>query len=472
MYFNIHRNILAGFIMISPGTLKSASNHELKKERPNIIFILTDDQRWDALGYAGNRIIKTPATDRLAEEGLYFRNAFVTTPISAASRASILTGLYERTHGYTFQTGSLPEEYMNISYPVVLRNNGYTTGFFGKLGVNYPDAEALFDNAEIYDRWGKKGYYYKTIDGDTVHLTRYTGYLAQKFISEASDDRPFCLSVNFSAPHAHDPAPEQYFWGEEVDKLYQNVTVPPPVLDDDEYFLALPEEVRKGYNRVRWTWRYDTPPKYQHSLKGYYRMISEIDNEIAGIRKVLKEKGIDGNTVIIFMGDNGFFLGERQLAGKWLMYDNSLRVPLIIYDPRSKTHKDISEPVLNIDIPSTILELASVSIPEIYQGKSLCGYHKKDKIKPERKAILFEHLWKIPEIPSSEGVRTEQWKYFRYRFIDAPEELYDLKNDPLETRNLATNPDYQDILSDLRKECDIRIQKYRDARIIKSIKND
>ena len=468
----MHKELLLGGLAVFSPVLLKASPETKKKTRPNIIFILTDDQRWDALGYAGNKFIRTPAMDQLAGEGLYFRNAFVTTPISAASRASMLTGLYERTHGYTFQTGNLPEVYMNTAYPVVLRNNGYTTAFFGKLGVDYPNAEALFDHAEIYDRKGRKGYYHKTINGDTVHLTPYTGYLAKKFISEVSTDKPFCLSVNFSAPHAHDPAPEQYFWDEEADRLYRDVIIPPPLLNEDKYFLNLPEEVRNGYNRLRWTWRYDTPQKYQHSLKGYYRMISEVDNEIAGIRKVLEEKGIADNTVIIFMGDNGFFLGERQLAGKWLMYDNSLRVPLIMYDPRNNTHKDVAEPVLNIDIPSTILDLASVPAPELYQGKSLCGYNKKDKVYPERKAILFEHLWKIPEIPSSEGIRTERWKYFRYRFIDAPEELYDLENDPQETENIAMKPEYRVILSELRMECNKQIQKYRDARIIKAIIND
>ena len=461
---------LGGLAMLHPVAHKTSA--AVKKEKPNIIFILTDDQRWDALGYAGNKIIHTPAMNQLAKDGLYFQNAFVTTPISAASRASILTGLYERTHGYTFETGDLPETYMNISYPVMLRDNGYITAFFGKLGVNYPNAERLFDDAEIYDRADREGYYYKTIHEDTVHLTRYTGYLAQKFISEHSTTKPFCLSISFSAPHAHDPATEQYFWGEDVDTLYQDITIPAPLLGEDSYFLALPEEVRNGYNRIRWTWRYDTPRKYQHSLKGYYRMISEIDNEIIRIRETLEDKGIADNTVIIFMGDNGYFLGERQLAGKWLMYDNSLRVPLMIYDPRQKVHKDVVEPVLNIDIPSTILDLASVPLPACYQGKSLCGYHKKDKVLPERKAILFEHLWKIPEIPSSEGIRTEQWKYFRYRFLDVHEELYDLKKDPLETKNLATEPAYRDVLNDLRMECDTQIQKYRDARIIKSIKND
>jgi arylsulfatase A-like enzyme len=450
----------------------SCNRQQPVQQRPNIIFILTDDQRWDALGYAGNKDIYTPAIDKLAQEGIYFRNAFVTTPISAASRASILTGLYERTHGYTFDTGNLPKEYMDFSYPVLLRQNGYKTAFYGKLGVSYEHAESLFDDAEIYDRSGEKGYYSKTINGDTVHLTPYTGYLARNFIAAASTDQPFCLSISFSAPHAHDPAPEQYFWGEEADSLYGDMIIAPPILNEDEYFLSLPKEVREGFNRVRWGWRYDTPEKYQHSLKGYYRMISEVDSEIAKIRESLKEKGIADNTVIIFMGDNGFFLGERQLAGKWLMYDNSLRVPMLIYDPRNKRHKDILEPVLNIDIAPTVLDLAAVPLPGIYQGKSLHGYHVSDKVTPERKVILFEHLWKIPQIPSSEGVRTEKWKYFRYRFIHAPEELYDLENDPLETVNLAPDTTYQNILSALRRECDSQIRLYRNARIIPVIKND
>ncbi|MCD8178475.1 MAG: sulfatase [Tannerellaceae bacterium] len=444
-----------------------ASDKTEKRDKPNIIFILTDDQRWDALGYAGNKDIHTPEMDRLATDGIYFRNAFVTTPISAASRASILTGLYERTHGYTFGTGNLPDEYMEISYPVLLRQQGYQTAFFGKFGVEYPQAESIFDTAEIYDRDNDKGYYFKTIGKDTVHLTPYTGYLAQQYISGIPTDTPFCLSLSFSAPHAHDPAPEQYFWGEEAGKLYRDITIPAPLLAEDHYFQALPQEVRDGFNRVRWTWRYDTPEKYQYSLKGYYRMISEVDHEIGNIRRVLEEKGIAENTIIIFMGDNGYFLGERQLAGKWLMYENSLRVPLIIYDPRYRIHRDVEEAVLNIDIAPTLLDIASVKIPAIYQGISLCNYYQPEQETPRRNAILFEHLWDLPAIPSSEGVRTNEWKYFRYRFIDAPEELYNLKNDPLEIKNLATDPGYQKVLSDLRNQCDHFIKQYKDNRIKK-----
>jgi alpha-L-rhamnosidase len=441
-----------------------------ESKRPNIIFILTDDQRWDAVGYAGNKIIHTPQMDRLASEGTWFKNAFVTTPISAASRASILTGLYERTHGYTFQHGPLKKPYMDLSYPVKLRQNGYYTGFFGKFGVIYKDAEKLFNEADIYDRNDKfsdrRGYFYKTIEKDTVHLTRFTGYQAQQFIRNAPADKPFCLSLSFSAPHAHDKAPEQYIWQEKSNNLYSDIIIPPPLLAEDKYFNALPKEVREGYNRLRWSWRFDTPEKYQHSVKGYYRMISEIDDEIGELRKLLEEKGIAGNTVIILMGDNGYYLGERQLADKWLMHDNSLHVPLIIFDPGAKKHNDIGDMVLNIDIAETILDIAGIEATEEYQGISLMPLVKNKKPERVRDEVLFEHLWELPEIPSSEGIRTCQWKYFRYRFIKVPEELYDLVKDPLETNNLALDPNYKEIVEQLRNKCNTQIDKYVKARLV------
>lgn len=438
--------------------------------KPNIIFILTDDQRSNALGYSGNNIIQTPEMDKLAGEGVYFKNAFVTTPICAASRASILTGLYERTHGYTFEQGPLKESCMKLSYPVILKENGYYTGFFGKFGVTYKNAENLFNVADIYDRETKypnrKGYFYKTIGSDTVHLTRFTGYQAQQFIKNAPGDKPFCLSLSFSAPHAHDNAPDQYFWQSKSDTRYNGVTIPPPLLGDDKYFNVLPKEVREGYSRLRWTWRFDNPAKYQKSVKGYYRMISEIDDEIGELRRVLTKKGIAGNTVIIFMGDNGYTLGERQLADKWLMYENSLRVPLMIYDPRKAIHRDIKEMALNIDIAGTILGLAGIKSPEEYQGMSLLPFVNNTKPERNRDTVLFEHLWKLPQIPSSEGVRTSGWKYFRYRFIEAPEELYDLEKDPLETNNLAQDPEFKKTIDQLRENCDSQIKKYTRAKLI------
>jgi len=438
------------------------------EQKPNIIFILTDDQRWDALGAAGNTIVQTPEMDALAKSGTYFKNAFSTTPICAASRASILTGLYERTHGYTFQKPKLKQPYADIIYPKLLKENGYHVGFFGKLGVIMDSANQYFDQSDFYDRGGspdRRGYFYKKIGKDTVHLTRYTGHQAQEFIKNAPADKPFCLSLSFSAPHGHDNSSEQYFWQDKSSDLYASVKIPDPLLGEDDYFNRLPKEVREGFNRVRWKWRFDTPEKYQQMVKGYYRMITEIDNEIGQIRKQLKQKAIDDNTIIVVMGDNGYFLGDRQLADKWLMYDASVRIPLMIYDPRNSKHSAIDAMVLNIDITKTLLDLAGIDAPKSYQGQSLMPFVEKGNIHSARKAILIEHLWTLPDIPSSEGLRTKRWKYFRYRLINAPEELYDLKNDPLEKSNLVSDIQYAKILAKLRKECEATALKYQSEKL-------
>ncbi|MEQ8239325.1 MAG: sulfatase-like hydrolase/transferase [Cyclobacteriaceae bacterium] len=440
---------------------------QTEQTRPNIIFILTDDQRWDALGYAGNELVTTPEMDNLAKSGTYFRNALVTTPICAASRASILSGLHERTHAYTFQSGPLKDEYMQTSYPKMLRDAGYKTAFYGKFGVNYDQKEALFNEYEDYDRNNqysdKRGYFYKTIGEDTVHLTRYTGQKALDYIEKAEQDEPFCLSLSFSAPHAHDKAPDQYFWQNTTASLLQDVEIPPAAISKDKYFEALPQAVRDGFNRLRWTWRYDTPEKYQHSVKGYYRMIAGVDMEIAKIRKQLEAKGLADNTVIIVMGDNGYFLGERQMAGKWLMYDNSIRVPLIVYDPRVNKHQDIDEMALNIDVTSTIADLAHVKPPQKWQGKSLMALVKGEVSTIDRDTVLIEHLWEFEHIPPSEGVRTADWKYMRYVNDKSLEELYSLKKDPKEIKNLAGQKKYQDVLNNLRQKTGELALKFSDA---------
>ncbi|CAH0999393.1 Bifunctional sulfatase/alpha-L-rhamnosidase [Neolewinella maritima] len=435
-------------------------------EQPNIIFILTDDQRFDAIGYVGNPLATTPEMDRLAEQGTYFNHAMVTTPICAASRASILSGVYERTHRFNFQTGNIREEYLAEAYPAVLRQAGYRTGFYGKYGIRYDGEDRLFDEYETYDRNNaypdRRGYYYKTLDGDTVHLTRYTGQQALDFVDRHADRaQPFCLSLSFSAPHAHDPAEDQYFWQAETNDLLPG-DVPAPALAAQNYFDALPQPVRDGFNRLRWTWRYDTPEKYQHSVKGYYRMIAGVDLEIGKLRKKLAEKGLDKNTVIIVMGDNGYFLGERQLAGKWLMYDNSVRVPLIVYDPRVQQHQDSDALALNIDVPATIVDLAGLPEPSYYQGTSLLPIVNGRTGELQRDTALIEHLWEFEHIPPSEGVRTQDWKYFRYLNDKGAEELYHLAEDPAEAANLATDPAYREKLLEFRRKTDELIATYSD----------
>lgn len=422
--------------------------------RPNIVFILTDDHRFDGLGYFGNPLARTPELDAIARSGTVFRNAFSSTPICSASRASIFSGLQERTHRYGFQTDAILDQYMDSSYPIMLKRAGYRTAFFGKFGVKYAHKDMLFDVHEDYDRNDKfkdrRGYYYKKLGDDTVHLTRYTGQRGVDFINRQTGDEPFCLQLAFSAPHAHDGAPEQYFSDPSFDTLFRDMVVPAPQMSDDSFFQAEPAAVRAGFNRLRWTWRFDEPEKYQQMIKAYYRMIAEVDREVVLVRKALREKGFDRNTVIIFMSDNGYFLGERGLADKWLMYEPSIRVPLVIHDPRQSQHREVSQQTLNIDVPATILDIAGIQRPQSWHGRSLKNYLTGGKPENIRDTVLLEHLWIFDQIPASEAIRTDDWKYFRYVDDHRLEFLFNLKSDPDERMNLARDPGHQSTLRQLR----------------------
>ena len=427
-----------------------------KSSPPNIIFIVTDDQRWDMLGCAGNQIIQTPNIDRMASSGVRFSHAFVTTPICAASRASILTGLYERTHDFTFNKPPLKKAYTDTSYPVLLRQAGYRTGFVGKFGVNIDvPVDSLFS-------WKKmNGFpYWKTVNGKKKHLTEIQGEEALQFIRESTPGEPFCLSLSFSAPHADDGSKEQYFWTESVDTMYRIATIPVPSTAAPSFYEALPDFLKGTMSRERWHWRFDTPEKFQSMVKGYYRMISELDLVVGKIRGQLDQLGIAENTIIILIGDNGYYLGDRGYADKWLMHDVSIRVPLIIYDPRrpATENKVLDQMVLNIDVSPTILELAGISLPERLQGKSLLPLVSGQEVK-WRNSIFCEHLMNETRIPNSECIRTEEWKFIRYPIHPEYVELYNLKTDPWEEHNLAGKPEYKKQILQFQEQCNRKIRQ-------------
>ena len=435
----------------------------VSQDRPNIIFILTDDQRWDALGHAGNEIIQTPEMDQLAREGTYFKNAFVTTPICAASRASIITGMYERKHNYTFGQPPLSRKVFKQSYFSLLNKAGYHTGFIGKFGVKVNGK--LIRKAIDKFQPNLQGTYHRLVDDATKHrhLTEVIGDQAIEFINNSSQDTNFCLSISFHAPHASDASPQQYIWPSSMNNLYRDELIPGPNLGDDQYFERLPEAVKKGFNRDRWLWRFDTPEKYQEMVKGYYRMISGVDREVGKIRQALKDQNLEENTIIILMGDNGYFLGERQLAGKWLMYERSIRVPLIIYNPGGLQGNTIDDFALNIDVPLTMLQFADVDIPDSYQGVGLKSFTEsiESNVK-KRDHFLIEHLWDFDFIAPSEGIRTNQYKYFRYINDPSIEEVYDVLNDPEEINNLAKNSEFKVLTTELREQLDKLIESTRE----------
>ena len=430
-------------------------------DRPNFVFILTDDQRFDTLGCAGNPIIRTPNVDRLASEGIRFERAFVTTPICAASRASILTGTYERTHGYTFAKPPLARSFTDIGFPVLLRKAGYRTGLVGKFGVAV--AEGVV--SEMFDFTRFDGLpHVQTIGGVERHMTEVEGDWVIDFLRGVEPGQPFCLLWCPWAPHADDDNPQQYFWPPAVDGLYKDVVVPVPEMAAPRYYEAQPSFLKNTMSRTRWSWRFDDPQKYQEMVKGYYRMISGVDLVLGRIRSELARLGHDGNTVIVFTSDNGYFLGERGYADKWLMYEPSIRVPLVIYDPRAPrgsrrlVKRDL---VLNIDLGPTLMDLAGVPIPSQAQGRSLRPLLSR-RTPPWRTEIFCEELWDHPEIPWSECVRTEWWKYIQYPAHPEYVELFDLANDPDEKRNLAGDPRYARVLADLRERCSRTIKELLD----------
>lgn len=438
-------------------TQPTANRQRPSSQRPNIVFFLSDDHRSDFLSCAGHEIVQTPFLDDLAHRGVRFENAFVTTSICAASRATLLTGMWERTHKYTFGTPPIAPEFVDTSYPKVLRDAGYRTGFIGKYGVatqGKREAE-MFD---VFEPVNRNPYFHNQPDGSLRHESDICGDKAISFVRSAEDGQPWCLSVSFNAAHAEDSDKVNHYpWPPSEAGFYENETIPPPRVDIN-FWEQLPEFFHTSMHRDRWFWRWDTPEKYQHNVKAYYRMITGLDRNIGRVLNAIHRKGMADNTVVIFMGDNGYYKGSRGFAGKWSHFEESLRVPLILFDPRLPLELRGSidtHLVLNVDVPATICDLATGGKPDDYQGRSLLPLIRGESASDWRTDFFCEHLMEHPAIPKWEGVRGERYVYARY-FENLPEGefLYDLKSDPLQLENLATDSTHADLLQKMRTRTD------------------
>ena len=439
--------------------MATSAASQLTSSPPNIVFLMTDNQRWDMLRCMGNNIIQTPNIDLLANRGVRFPNTFCTTSICAASRASIFTGEFRREHGYTFTMPPMSLQHMDRSYPALLKQAGYRTGFVGKFGVKVdPRApEHMFDFYRFREAHSiSYPYYRKAADGKSKHITTINGDDAVEFIRTCQQDQPFCLSVSFSAPHPEDDNIKQYIYDTKYENLYQDAVIPPPPVSDDSYFHRLPGFIQVSMGRQRWFRRYNTPEKYQRMIKGIYRLITGVDVQIGRIVAELDQQGFTDNTVVIFTADNGIMTGEQGLTGIWLMYEGSIRKPLIIADPRldrARQGAEATEMALSLDYPATMLDLAGVDIPDEMRGASLAPLLRGEAT-DWRKDFFYEHLFERETIPKSEGVRTERYKYVRY-FERNPvyEQLFDLETDPNEVRNLVDSPTHTATLAALRVRC-------------------
>ncbi|MBT3296763.1 MAG: sulfatase-like hydrolase/transferase [Verrucomicrobia bacterium] len=433
--------------------------------RVNLLVLLTDDQKVDSLGcYKQNQPLPTPNIDKLAADGIRFENGFVTTPICAVSRACILTGRYSSSTGMTKFRSVIEGEVLEHSYNMLLQKAGYYTGQLGKYGVRA--SKETIARYDFFDGSQDQGPPFRDYKGKKLHDSAWLTQRTSDFLDSVPKGKPFCLQVNYKAPHASSvPAPED-------DHLLDDYTFKRHPLDNEKAATLVHPFVRGSFLDVCYRKAFNRDGDHNPFCRQYYEKIASVERSVGKIRDMLERRGLADNTVIIFLSDHGDHFGEKHLYGKWSPYEQSLRVPFIVYDPRPKAQKGVvrNEMVLNIDVAPTLLELAGVEVPGVMDGWSLVpllaagtkgeGSTKlaTKKASAWRDCFFFEHYHsgaKGKYIARNEGIRTVDAKYLRW--VDPPEpieEVYDLKRDPDEINNLVNSPEQQERVEQLRDRFD------------------
>ncbi|MEN9635170.1 MAG: hypothetical protein RL077_3574 [Verrucomicrobiota bacterium] len=445
--------LLTVLAVLAPFAPAAAPNKPL-----NILVLYADDWRFDTLGSAGHPVVKTPHLDRLANEGIRFTHNCVTTAICGVSRATLFTGQWMSRHGNpAFDMFKTP---WAETYPGLLRHHGYFVGHIGKWhNGKFPQENFDFGRAYSGTHWIKEA------DGTKIHVTQKNENDALEFLRTRPTDRPFCLTLAFFATHAEDQNPLQYLPQPASLPLYRDVTIPVPPTAADEYFRRLPPFIANEQNegRVRYHWRFDTPEKYQTMMKNYYRLATEVDTTCGRVLAALRQQGALENTLVIFTGDNGYFHAEHGLADKWYPYEESIRTPLIVRDPRlpaTKRGQTNDHFTLNVDLAPTFLAAAGIAAPALMQGRDFAPLYLAAPAPTWRTDFFYEHatIRNINFIPSSQALVRKDLKYLYWPDFKH-EELFDLRTDRTETNNLAAAPAQRATLTALRA----RFAELRDA---------
>jgi len=426
-------------------------------QRLNVIFVLTDDQRYDELAFL-NPVLHTPNMDALAREGVHFSNAFVTTSLCSPSRASILTGQMMHNHGVVDNNRPLPKGLK--LFPKRLQAAGYQTAYVGKwhMGGEVSEPRPEFDYWVSFP--GQGHYYPRTalgfpsilnVNGQQVPQKGYitdelTDY-AIEFLNGRDTEKPFFLYLSHKAVHA---------------------SFEPAARHADQYAdaqISLGESGAANADVPMWvqnqqnSWHGDEFP-YHSELplaefkRQYHRTLSAVDDSLGRLREWLRDAGLAENTVIVLMGDNGFLFGEHGLIDKRNAYEESMRVPLLVVAPglfpRGKT---VTGMVANIDIAPTLLELAGVEAPAHYDGESFVSLAVGGGEEQWRRELTYEYYWEFnyPQTPTVFALRTERYKYIQYHGVWDTEELFDLREDPAEAHNLIEDPKLLGVKVDMRR---------------------
>jgi len=451
--------ILAACFACSADTATSA-------QKPDILFILLDDLRWDALSYKGHPYVKTPNIDKLRDGGAALENAFCTTSICCPARATFLTGTYANRHGVIDNETS--EYNPEITPPLTkyLQEAGYKTAMIGKWHMGHSaEPRPYFDHWISFKGQGKYNDVEVNVDGKKEKWKGYTTDIltdkAIDFIERQPKDQPYFCMLSHKAVHEpFVPAPrhKDAFGRDQVD-------IEPESWSSD--FKGKPDWHRRQRSRdVRWSYRtrnYEeevlpeavNPEPWKKGQKKYieqFRCLVAVDEGIGKLLTVLKDRGTLEKTLIVFSSDNGYFHGEHRRWDKRLAMEESMRIPMVItYPGHVKAGDTIQQLVSNVDFAPTMLDYAGIDIPEQMQGKSMRPL-LEHKAAHWRDSVFYEY-WVdlVHSIPTMVAVRTDQYKLIQYPEIDDLDELYDLKTDPHEMNNLAVNPEYAELHESMKK---------------------
>ena len=458
---------------------------------PNLVLIFTDDQRADAVGYVGNTAVSSPNLDELAQQGLVFQNCFVNTSICAVSRANIISGQYPDRHGVKDFFAVLSREQLDASVPGLLQKAGYQTAFFGKWGIG-DSVEATAQGAAVFDYWAGQPMqtsFFHEPDCNYVNHDGFKGAVddlcdcppdssgnagfrnrigkanltdplhtdadvipmqVARFLEGRDPEKPFALFLFFKSPHS--PFED---WDEQVQHVTDDLHMPTPAGATLELAKQEPELVKKSLGRPSGMRYLQQPEVLDQHLRDYYRLVTSMDRGVGRIRDHLRQHDLANQTVTLFTSDNGHFKGEHGLAGKWLMYEPSLRVPGFLHDPRQPHATVTTRPVITTDFSVTMLRLAGVTDTDHMTGRDLSPLLENPAAE-WREDFYYDHPYGHGgAIPRTVGVRTPRYSYTRY--IDpspAYEQLFDLLHDPLQIHNLVDDPQHADTLATLRQRCD------------------
>ncbi len=426
------------------------------EEPRNVIFILSDDHRYDFMGFTGKvPWLKTPGMDKMASEGMHIQNAFVTTSLCSPSRATILTGMYSHKHTVVDNQAPVPDDL--IFFPQYLQAAGYETAFFGKWHMGHESDEPRpgFDHWESFR--GQGNYYQPTLNingerheyDENTYVTDLLTDHAIQWLEERENDRPFFMYLSHKAVHAlFRPAQrhEGMYAGEEI--IY-----PPSyhLTATDEYKEhQIPEWVKEQ----RDSWHgvddmYHGTHDFESFFKAYCETLVALDESVGRVIDQVENSELLDNTVVIYMGDNGFSFGEHGLIDKRHAYEESWRVPMLAWGPSLiDPGSEITNLIQNVDVAPTILDMAGLNKPDQMDGMSFLPLLKGEVATDWRDKIFYEYYWEYayPQTPTVHAVRTNRYKFIRYHGIWDINELYDLEEDPWEMNNLIRSEEHQEMI--------------------------